>query len=91
MAALALNATPQPLTLAPGTPVWFTNSNSSAAVVSFGWTSAGTASNAPVAVNLVANTGTAAWAWPGIFINFGITTLFLVASVATGVTMFYPS
>lgn len=91
MAALVLTGTPQSLTLAPGSPVWFTNTNSSAATVTFGYTSAGTASQAPVAVTLVANTGTAAWAWPGIFINYGITTLWLVASVSTGVTMFYPS
>lgn len=91
MATLALTASAQAVSLEPGMPVYFTNSNASAATVSAGLTAAGAASNAPVIVSLAASTGTAVWSWPGIFINYGTLTLYLVASVATGVALLYPT
>jgi hypothetical protein len=91
MATLALTATPQAVTLEPGTPLYFTNTNGSAATVSYGFTAAGTATNPVPVVALSASTGTSVWAWPGIFISFGTCQLYLVASVATGVTLFFPA
>jgi hypothetical protein len=90
MATQALTATPVLVSLEPGTPVWFTNTNGSAATVLIGFTSAGAATG-PVVASLAASTGTLAWAWPGVFINYGLSPLYLVASVASGVTLFYPT
>jgi hypothetical protein len=91
MATLALTASAQSMALEPGTPVYFTNTNGSAATVSVGFTAAGAASSPPVVVALTATTGTAIWTWPGIFINYGTLVLWMLASVATGVTLFYPT
>lgn len=91
MATLALNQTAQLVSLEPGMPVYFTNTNGSAATVSVGFTAAGALTSAPIVVALAATTGTAIWTWPGIFINYGTLSLYLVASVSTGVALFYPT
>ena len=91
MATLALSNTAQSVSLEPGTPVYFTNTNASAATVSAGFTATGAAASPPVVVALAATTGTSIWTWPGIFINYGTLTLYLIASVASGVTLYYPT
>jgi hypothetical protein len=91
MASLALTASAQQVSLEPGMPVYFTNTNGSAATVSVGFTAVGAAASPPIVVALAATTGTAIWTWPGIFINYGVLSLWLLASVATGVTLFYPT
>ncbi len=91
MATLALTAVPQAVTLEPGTPLYFTNTNGSAANVSYGFTSAGCLASPVPVLSLAATTGTAFWAWPGIFISFGTAQLYVVASVSSGVTMYYPA
>lgn len=91
MATLALSNVAQLVSLEPGMPVYLTNVNVSAATVSVGFTAAGAVTNAPIVVALAASTGTAIWTWPGIFINYGTLSLYLVASVTTGVALFYPT
>jgi hypothetical protein len=77
--------TPQQFTLFPGEPVSFTGTGT-AATVQMGYTSAQTA-NGPTVVNVPAS-GVATWAWPGIYINYGSSVLWLEA-VTANVTINY--
>ena len=84
-AATLVPGVPQQFTLFPGEPVSFT-STGTAATVQMGYTSGQTA-NGPTVVNVPA-TGVVPWAWPGIYINFGQSVLWL-AAVGANVTINY--
>jgi hypothetical protein len=90
MATATITNSAQAITLPPGTPVAFTGDGTHAGNVTIGFTSGGAASGVVVAA-IPASSTAVLWTWPGIFINYGMLTLYLYFSVAFNVTLTYPS
>ena len=90
MANTTLTAnTAVPVTLAPGTPVSFTGDGTHAILIYMGFSAAG--ANGGVLIATTPSSATpVSWAWPGIFINFGVTTLYLYSAAYTS-TITFPS
>lgn len=91
MATATITNAAQAITLAPGTPVTFTGDGTHAGNILLGYTAAGAASGVVIAV-VPASTTPVVWTWPGIYINFGASTLYLYfTGGAFNVTLTYPS